>query len=79
MQGEILDRFHQLRAISTCRYSGALDCLARPAILEQALVAESEEEMTLLFDLAIPARLWQMCGRAFHLTALGGSTSHWTD
>ncbi len=63
LQGEILDRYHQLRAISTRHHSGALDCLARPAILEQAkhlglaygqaLVAESEEEMTLLFDLAI--------------------------
>ena len=63
LQREILDRYHCLRAISTRHHSGALDCLARPAILEQAkhlglaygqtLVAESEEEMTLLFDLAI--------------------------
>ena len=60
---KILDRYHCLRAISTRHHSGALGCLARPALLEQAkhlglargrtLVAESEEEMTLLFDLAI--------------------------
>ncbi len=60
---EILDRYRCLRAISTHHHSGTLNCLARPAILEQAkhlglaygrtLVAESEEEMTLLFDLAI--------------------------
>lgn len=60
---EVLDRYRCLRAISTRHHSGALGCLARPAILEQArhlglaygrtLVAESEEEMTLLFDLAI--------------------------
>jgi hypothetical protein len=60
---EILDRYRCLRAISTHHHSGALGCLARPAILEQAkhlglaygrtLVAEREEEMTLLFDLAI--------------------------
>ena len=60
---DILDRYRHLRAISTRHQSAALDCLARPAILErarhlglaygQALVAESEEEMTLLFDLAL--------------------------
>jgi hypothetical protein len=60
---EILDRYHHLRAISTRHHSAALDCLARSAILErakhlglvygQALVAESEEEMTLIFDLAV--------------------------
>jgi hypothetical protein len=60
---EILERYRHLRAISTRHHSAALDCLARPAILEQArhlrlaygqaLVAESEEEMTLIFDLAI--------------------------
>ena len=36
LQEEILDRYHQLRAISMRHHSGALDCLARPAILEQA-------------------------------------------
>jgi len=60
---EILDRYRHLRAISTRHHSAALDCLTRPAILEhakhlglaygQTLVAESEEEMTLIFDLAI--------------------------
>ena len=60
---EIMDRYHCLRAVSTRHHSGALGCLSRQAILERAkhlglaygqtLVAESEEEMTLLFDLAI--------------------------
>lgn len=60
---EIIDRYHCLRAASTRHHSGALGCLTRQAILEQAkrlglaygrtLLAESEEEMTLLFDLAI--------------------------
>ena len=60
---EILDRYRHLRAISTRHHNAALDCLARPAIMErakhlglaygQALVAESDEEMTLIFDLAL--------------------------
>ena len=60
---EVVDRYRGLRAASTHHHSGALGCLARQAVLEQAkhlglacgqtLVAESEEEMTLLFDLAI--------------------------
>jgi hypothetical protein len=63
LRGEILDRYRNLRAISTRHHSAALDYLARPAILEQAkhlglaygraLFADSEEEMTLIFDLAI--------------------------
>ncbi len=62
---EVVDRYRGLRAASARHHSGALGCLARHAILEQAkhlglaygqtLVAESEEEMTLLFDLAIYA------------------------
>jgi hypothetical protein len=60
---EILDRYRHLRAISARHHSAALDRLARPAILEQAkhlglaygqaLLAESEEDLTLIFDLAI--------------------------
>ena len=60
---EILDRYRHLRAISARHHSAALAGLARPPILEQAkhlglayrqaLLAESEEEMTLIFDLAI--------------------------
>ena len=60
---EISDRYRHLRAISARHRSAALACLARPAILErarhlglahgQALVAGSEEEMTLIFDLAV--------------------------
>lgn len=59
----MLDRYRHLRAICTRHHTAALDHLARPAFLEQAkhlglaygkvLVAESEEEMTLIFDLAI--------------------------
>lgn len=62
-QTQILDRYRHLRAISTRHHSGALDRLARSALLEQArhlglahgqaLYVESEEEMTLVFDLAI--------------------------
>jgi hypothetical protein len=60
---EILDRYRRLRAISTRHHSAALEFLSRPAILEHAkrlglaaggmLVADSEEEMTLVFDLAL--------------------------
>jgi hypothetical protein len=62
-QEEILERYRHLRSISTRHHSAALDCLARPTILEQAkqlglayrkaLIAETEEEMALIFDLAV--------------------------
>lgn len=62
-QEEILHRYRHLRAISVRHHSGALDCLARPAILEharhlglahgQTLVAESQEKTMLIFDLAV--------------------------
>jgi hypothetical protein len=60
---EILERYRQLRAISTRHHSGALEYVSRPTILEHAkrlglaaggmLVADSDEEMTLVFDLAL--------------------------
>lgn len=60
---EILERYRHLRTISAQHHSAALDRLARSAIMEQAkhlglahgqaLMADSEEEITLLFDLAI--------------------------
>jgi hypothetical protein len=60
---EILTRYRHLRAIATRHHAEALKFLPRPAILEQArhlgltvgktLVAESIDEMTLAFDLAI--------------------------
>jgi hypothetical protein len=60
---EILTRYRHLRAIATRHHSEALEFLSRSAILEQArhlgltvgktLVAESIDEMTLAFDLAI--------------------------
>ena len=60
---EILDRYRRLRAISTHHHSTALDHVARPAFMGcakhlglaygQALLTESEEEMTLIFDLAV--------------------------
>ncbi len=62
-RNEILNRYRHLRAISTRHHGATLDRVARPAILERAkhlglaygqtLVAESEEAMTLIFDLAI--------------------------
>ena len=62
-QQDILDRYRHLRGIGKRHHSAALKYLARPAILERArhlglsyggtLVAESEEEMTLVFDLAV--------------------------
>jgi hypothetical protein len=62
-QDEILNRYRHLRAISTRHHSATLDRVASPAILERAkhlglaygqtLVAESEEAMTLIFDLAV--------------------------
>ena len=60
---DVLRRYRQLRAIGTHHHSAALKFLARPAIVEHArhlglmmgrtLVANTEEEMTLVFDLAI--------------------------
>jgi len=60
---EVLCRYRHLRAISTRHHSAALKFLGRPTIMEHAqrlglskgkvLVAESEEELTLVFDLAI--------------------------
>jgi hypothetical protein len=60
---EILARYRHLRAISTRHHSGALAFLSRSAVLEHAkrlglatgqmLLAESEAEMTLVFDLAL--------------------------
>jgi hypothetical protein len=60
---QILERYRHLRAISTGHHSGALKFLSRQALLEHAkrlglatggmLVAESEAEMTLVFDWAL--------------------------
>jgi hypothetical protein len=60
---QILQRYRHLRGISTGHHSGALKFLSRQALLEHAkrlglatgsmLVAESEAEMTLVFDLAL--------------------------
>lgn len=62
-QQDILDRYRHLRKIGTQHHSAALDRLAPPAILERAkhlglasgyaVFAGSEEEMTLIFDLAV--------------------------
>lgn len=62
-QAQILDRYRHLRAINTRHHSGALDRLARSGLLEQArhlglahgqtLLTDSDEEVTLIFDLAI--------------------------
>jgi hypothetical protein len=60
---QILQRYRHLRMISTGHHSGALKFLSRQGLLEHAkrlglatggmLVAESEAEMTLVFDLAL--------------------------
>ena len=60
---DILTRYRHLREISTRHHNAALDCVARPAMLERAkhlgctygqtLVLESEEAMALIFDLAV--------------------------
>jgi hypothetical protein len=60
---DVLRRYRHLRAIGAHHHSAALKFLARPAIVEharrlglmmgQTLIANSEEEMTLVFDLAI--------------------------
>lgn len=62
---EILARYRHLRAISTRHHTEALKFLSQSALLEQArqlglamgktLVAESMDELTLAFDLAIHA------------------------
>ena len=60
---QILQRYRHLRMISTGHHSGALKFLSQQALLEHPkrlglatagmLVAESEAEMTLVFDLAL--------------------------
>ena len=60
---QILERYHHLRAISIGHHSGAMAFVSKQAVLEHAkrlglatagmLVAESEAEMTLVFDLAL--------------------------
>lgn len=60
---DVLRRYRNLRAICTRHHSAALKFLAQPAILESArrlrltagqmLIADSTEELTLVFDLAI--------------------------
>src|SRR3954447_3992193 len=60
---EVLQRYRHLRLISIGHHSGALKFLSRQTLLEHAkrlelatagmLVAESEAEMTLVFDLAL--------------------------
>jgi hypothetical protein len=60
---DILNRYRHLREISTRHHNAALDCVARPAMLERAkhlgctygqtLVAESHEVTALIFDLAV--------------------------
>ncbi len=60
---EILQRYRHLRAISIGHHSGAMAFVSKHAVLEHAkrlglatggmLVAESEAEMTLVFDLAL--------------------------
>src|SRR5919205_3320988 len=60
---EVLQRYRHLRLISIGHHSGALKFLSQPALLEHAkrlglatggmLVAESEAEMALVFDLAL--------------------------
>jgi hypothetical protein len=62
-QRDILEHYRHLRGITTRHHSAALARLAGPTLLEQAkhlglaykraLVAESAEEMTLVFDLAV--------------------------
>jgi hypothetical protein len=62
-QRDILERYRHLRGITTRHHSAALARLAGPTLLEQAkhlglaygrtLITESEEEMTLIFDLAV--------------------------
>jgi hypothetical protein len=60
---QILQRYRHLRAISIGHHSGAMAFVSKQAVLEHAkrlglatagmLVAESEAEMTLVFDLAL--------------------------
>jgi hypothetical protein len=62
-RGQILERYRHLRAISIGHHSGAMAFVSKQAVLEYAkrlglatggmLVAESEAEMTLVFDLAL--------------------------
>jgi hypothetical protein len=60
---DVLRRYRHLRAIGTHHHGAALNHVARPAIMEYAkrlglkvgrtLIADSEEDVTLVFDLAI--------------------------
>ena len=65
-RAEIIDRYRRFRAISIRHNSGALKCLSSEALMEQArrlgiargrtLILNSEDELTLVYDLALYAR-----------------------
>jgi hypothetical protein len=65
-RAEIIDRYRRFRMISKRHNSGALKCLSSEALMEQArhlgiargrtLILDSEDELTLVYDLALYAR-----------------------
>jgi hypothetical protein len=65
-RAEIIDRYRKFRAISRRHNSGAMKCLSTEALIEQArrlgimrgrtLILNSEDELTLVNDLALYAR-----------------------
>jgi hypothetical protein len=65
-RAEIIDRYRRFRAVSTRHNSGALKCLSSEALMEQArrlgiargrrLILDTEDELALVFDLALYAR-----------------------
>ena len=65
-RAEIIDRYRRLRAVSKRHNSGAHKCLSSEALMEQArrlglvhrrtLILNSEDELTLAYDLALYAR-----------------------
>lgn len=65
-RAQIIDRYRKFREISKRHHSGAVRCMSRDAILEQArrlgvargrkLILNTEDELALVFDLALYAR-----------------------
>jgi hypothetical protein len=65
-RAEILDRYRRFRAVGKRHNSGALKCLSTDALTDQArrlgiargrtLILNTEDELTLVFDLALYAR-----------------------
>jgi hypothetical protein len=83
---EVIDRYRRFRAISRAHNSGALNCVSTEALMEQArrlgiargrtLILNTEDELALLYDLALYAR---QGGRKRPLDRYAASQRLWPD